>query len=103
MTLARMAHDTSRAWAIEDSVTGLTAAAAARDNLQAQLAERGFEFPIIWFTGLVEPKHYPVWKRRALELHVPFEVTTWDQIPHLFDLVESGKKAEAEERYGLRR
>lgn len=103
MTLQRMAHDAAGAWAIEDSVSGLVAAAGARDVLQEQLAERGFHFSIIWFTGMVEPEHYAQWKQRAIDLKVPFEVASWQEIPHLFELVESGKKAEALERYGLHR
>lgn len=102
MTLARMAADAKGAWAIEDSVTGLAAAAAARDALRDNLAARELDFSIVWFTGLVEPEHYPAWRGKARELRIPFEVASWDQIPDLFELVESGKKAEAVERYGLR-
>jgi beta-phosphoglucomutase-like phosphatase (HAD superfamily) len=101
MTLQRMAHDTKGGWAIEDSVSGLVAAAGARDVLREQIANRGFDFSIIWFTGMVEPGHYSAWKQRAVDLEIPFEVASWDQVPHLFELVESGKKAEALKRYGL--
>jgi beta-phosphoglucomutase-like phosphatase (HAD superfamily) len=101
MTLQRMAHDAKGAWAIEDSVSGLVAAAGAREALREQIANRGFDFSIVWFAGMVEPEHYSRWKQRAVDLKVPFEVASWDQIPDLFELVESGRKAEAIKRYGL--
>ncbi len=102
MTLERMACDTRGAWAIEDSMVGLAAAAAARHALRRCLSDRGFEFHIIWFTAMVAPEHYQIWKERALQLAIPFEVASWDQVPNLFELIDSGKEAEANERYGLK-
>ena len=102
VVLAGMAHDPKHAWAIEDSVTGLQAATGARERLTSQLNLTGTEFLVVWLTHLVSPRHHAQWQQRALELRVDFEVSRWHDIPHLFDLVKSGKKAEAQERYGLR-